>query len=1065
MHMNQIYRKLAITSILLMAALGAFAQSTVKGRVVDSNGQAVPGAVVMLKGSTGVAAVAAENGTYAITIPASQKNPVLEASCLGFGSVAIDVQKRSVIDFTLEVEGVALDESVVVGYGAMRKSDLTGAVTSVEITESEAQRSTTIDDLLRGHAAGVQVLSDNASPDAGVNIRVRGLSTFNGNSEPLYVVDGIILNNVSNNESLLTIGSDNEGTDEAVNGLMGINPQDIASIEILKDASATAIYGALGANGVILITTKSAKKDKPTINFTAGVDVSCRYKKLPVLNFDEYVDFLEKQQAAGITTSGLLSQIYENPATHEGLKVTPVDWQDYVFRTAVGQRYHFSIAGRPKTTSYAFSIGYNQKDGIVKNTGLKQLTMRLNLDKRFTPKFKLGTKVNIGYVYSNQTQSGGKALSTTSLIRSILSFRPYTALNDDEEEEYDPESELSSRSGPDKWLQDYVNTRKEFRITPSLDAEYKILPNLTFKSTLGGDYRDNQRVKFKSSRINSTAEGSAGAVGTYRYMNWNWDNTLSYKNKFNGGHNLTAMLGVSANASYMQQDIVQGWNIVQYRALEKAINTAPNTSVGYIESQNSTLSFFARAIYNFKDRYVLTATCRADGSSKFQGKNKWSVFPSAAFAWRMNEEPWFNSLVVSQLKLRAGWGQVGNQAIANYQTLNNYTNVSYADHTPGNSSEASIGLAPENIANPELKWETTQQTNLGIDLGMWKGRLAIAVDAYDKLTFDLLQERKIATSSGFSSMWMNDGSIRNQGIELTINAVPVKAGDFEWTLGGNISFNRNRIQSIGKTATTGSVYYAPGDKRDVAYFLGESAGSSLYGNDAATIFIQGYPMGLFYGYATKGIVQEGETGPALAEGGTPAGPGQLNIVDCNGNGYIDPDDRCIIGNPNPTFTFGLSTSFYYKGITLSIIANGSYGNDILNINNMRETDTRSTNHNVLREAVYNAWTPENPGAKYWGIGKISSTETRAIKDVDIEDGSYLRLANVSLGYDVPLPKTSKVLKGLNVGVSGGNLYVFTRYSGWDPEVNSFGKNIMKMGTDAGSYPSSRTFSCDLKFTF
>lgn len=1064
MHMTAIFKKLAMSAFMLLIFMAAYGQSVVRGRVVDSNGSPVPGAVIVLKGSVDVASVAAEDGSYTISLPASVKDAVLEASCLGFTTVATSVDKRSSLDFILEEEGVALDESVVVGYGAMRKSDLTGAITSVDISESDARRSTSVDGLLRGHAAGVQVLSDNASPDAGVNIRVRGLSTFSGNSNPLYVVDGIILNNVTNNESLLTIGNDNEGTDEAVNGLMGLNPQDIASIEILKDASAAAIYGALGANGVILITTKVAKKDKPVINFTAGIDVSSRYKKMPVLNFSEYVDYLEQQQAAGITTSGILNQIYDNPAAHEGLKVTPMDWQDYVFRIATGQRYHFSIAGRPKTLSYAFSIGYNHKDGIIKNTGLSQLTVRLNLDKRFSPKFKIGTKINLGYVNSNQTQSGGKALSTTSLVRSILTYRPYTTMSD-EDEEYDPESELTSHSGPDRWLQDFVNTRKEFRITPSIEAEYKILPYLTFKSTLGGDYRDNQRTKFKSSRINSTAEGSAGAIGTYRYLNWNWDNILSYKNKFAGAHNLTAMLGLSANSSNVHQDIVQGWNILQYRALDKAINTAPNTIVGYTEGHNSTLSFFTRAIYNYLDRYVLTATCRVDGSSKFRSSNKWSVFPSAAFAWRMNEEAWFNSLVISQLKLRVGWGQVGNQAIANYQTLNNYRNVSYADHSVGNSSEASIGIVPENIANPDLKWETTQQTNIGVDLGMWKGRLSISADMYDKLTFDLLQERKIATSSGFSSMWMNDGSIRNQGIELTINAVPVKKGDFEWSVSGNISFNRSRIQSMNRTATSGSIYYKPGDKRDVVYFLGESAGSSLYGNEAATIFIEGYPMGLFYGYATRGIVQEGQTGPALAEGGDPAGPGQLNMVDCNGNGYIDPDDRCIIGNPNPDFTFGINTSMYYKGFTLSVTANGVYGNDILNINNMRETDTKSVNHNVIRQAVYDSWTPERPNAKYWGIGKISSTETRAIKDIDIEDGSFIRLANVSLSYEVPIPKRSRILKGLSVGVSGGNLYVLTRYSGWDPEVNSFGKNIMKMGTDAGSYPSARSYSCDLKFVF
>lgn len=1050
--------------LCMIICMEAFSQVRIHGRVTDINGNPVPGAVVMLKEVSNVAAVVAEDGSYSVTVPSKEKDLRLEVSCLGYMTQSLPIGTKSVVNFVLEEEGITLDESVVIGYGAMRKSDLTGAVESVAISENEAQRSASLDNLLRGHAAGVQVLSDNASPDAGVNIRIRGLSTFNGNSDPLYVVDGIILNSVNNTESLLTIGNDNEGSDEAVNGLFGINPQDIANIEILKDASATAIYGALGANGVILITTKMAEKDKPVINFTAGVDVSNRYKKIPVLNFDEYVTFLEKQQEAGISTSGLLSQIYENPATHEGLKVTPVDWQDYVFRTGMGQRYHLSISGKPKTMAYSFAIGYNQKDGIVKNSGYKQLTIRLNLDKNFTKKFKLGAKVNLGYVNSDQTQNSGRALSTTSLIRSVLSFRPYISTTDDEEE-YDPESELSSRAGPDRWLQDYVNKRKEFRVTPSIYAEWKILPYLTFKSTIGGDYRDNHRVKFKSSRICSTSEGSAGAVGEYKYLNWNWDNVLSYKNKFSQAHYLTAMIGISANCSYIQQQTVQGWNIVQYRALEKAISSAPNTMISYAEGRNATLSFFTRVIYNYKDRYVLTATCRADGSSKFSNNNKWSFFPSAAFAWRMNEESWFNSLVVSKLKLRIGWGRVGNQAIANYQTMNNYKNVSYADHTFGNASEASIGLAPENIANPDLKWETTQQTNLGIDFGMWNGRLSLTLDAYDKTTFDLLQERNIATSSGFSSMWMNDGSIRNRGIELTLNAVPVKIGDWEWDIGGNIAFNQGRILSISQTASSGSIYFAPGDKRNVVYFLGESAGSSLYGNEPATIFMEGYQMGLFYGYKTDGIVQEGQTGPALAEGGEPATAGHLKFVDCNGNGYIDADDRCIIGNPNPAFTYGVSTSLSYKNLTLSISGAGSYGNDILNINNMRETDTRSTNHNILREAMYNSWCVENPGAKYWGIGMISSTETRAVKDIDIEDGSYFRLANLTLSYDIPLSKKSKVLKGLSVAITGSNLFIFTKYSGWDPDVNSYGKNIMKMGTDAGSYPSSRTFSCDLKFTF
>ena len=1066
--MRKIIEKILVSLVMFaLASAVSFAQTAVRGSIKDDKGEVIPGAAVMLNGNISVAAVSDIEGNYSLTLPSGIKDPVLTVRVLGYRELEIPVAGRAVIDIVLQEESEELEDAVVIGYGSMRKSDLTGSVTSVKVSEEEKAHAGSLDQMLQGRAAGVQVVSNNAAPDAGVSVRVRGMGSFFGNNEPLYVIDGILMNPTGMNESLLTAGADNDGTDEAVNGLMGLSPQDIANIEILKDASATAIYGALGANGVVIITTKTAMKDRPTVNFSAGLDISKNYKKIDILSFDEYITFLEKQGAAGISTDALLASIYSDPAGRTGLKVTPRDWQDYVFQTAVGQRYYMSITGRPKSLTYAFSLNYTGRDGIVKKTGVKTISMRLNIEKSPFRGLKIGTKSNLAYIYSNQTQSSGKATAATSLMRSVLTFRPYAAIDPnsepEEDEDYD-EVDSNTRSGPDKWLYDYANTRKEFRATPSIYAWAVFSPQFSFKSTLGADYRDSERAKFKSSRINSTAEGSAGAIGGYKYLTWNWDNTFSYKyNK--RGHNLNMMLGssLSERNSYLQT--VQGWDIKQYRGLVESISTAPQASFVYDENMARTLSFFVRGIYNWKDRYVLTATYRADGSSKFQGKNKWADFPSLAFAWRLSEEPWFNSAIVSQAKMRLGWGRVGNQAIANYQTLSNYSRRIYADHSADNPAGYSVGLVPENIANPDLKWETTEQTNVGLDLSLWHGYLVVNVDAYNKVTYDLLQSKKIATSSGFSTMYVNEGIVRNRGLEFTLEATPVKTRNFEWGLNGNISFNRNRILSINESATKSQIYLDADHSVDAVFFYGSSVGSSNYANSAASVFIVGQPMCLFYGYRTDGIVQVGETGPALLDGGAPAQPGHLKMHDTNGNGYIDPDDRMIIGNPNPDFTYGFGSTLSYKNLTLSITCNGSYGNDIINVNNMRESDTAQKNHNVLRAAMYDAWTPENPGAKYWAIGSISSTETRALKDVDIESGSYLRVSNVSLNYDVPIKKQSKVLRALSVGISASNLLILTKYTGWDPDVNSFGSNVMKMGADSGSYPSARMVSADVKFTF
>ena len=1064
---NTVITRIFFLFLLISAWSGvpAAAQGRIGGKVTDAKGEPVVGAVVMLENSTSVAATTDFDGRYSMTIPSSVQHPRLKASCIGYIEQTLDAERKTEVNFVLEENAEELDEVVVVGYGSMRRSDLTGSVASVRIDEDEASRSTNIGQLLQGQASGVQVVNNGGAPDGGISILVRGASSFNGSSQPLYVVDGIIINGSSSSHKMLTVGTSGD-SDDTVNGLMGLNPQDIASIEILKDASATAIYGSQGANGVVLITTKTANRERPVIRFNSGVDVSQISKRADILSFDEYSDYIYTKVQMGVPGGlSVLESMYEDTDNRTGLKVYPMDWQDHALRTAVSQRYYFSISGKPKSTSYSYSLGYSDREGIIRTTSVKQYTMRLNLDRMVGKRFRFGTKTNLAYIDSDMTQatSGGSLVAATSLIRSIMMFRPYSTYNLEEEFE-DEEGNL--QSSPMRWLdrRNFVNNRQEYRITPSLYAEYKIAPWLTFRSTVGGDYRNAEYQKFKSAQINTSSEGTNAATGTFESLNWNIDNLLMFNKKF-GAHNLSGTLGATMDKSFSTDERVQGWGIDQYKAGVYAINAAPYTGLSYYEGQSQRASFFIRAIYSYRDRYVLTATFREDGSSKFRDENKWAAFPSFAFAWRLNQEPWFKIPAVSMAKLRLGWGRVGNQNIGSRLTLSNYSSSHIPTHDPGNPSESTVVLYPSNIANPALKWETTEQLNAGLDLSLWKGRVALTVDAYRKMTYDLLQSKTIPSSTGFSSVYVNEGDIENKGLEFTLDLVPVKTSSWEWTLNGNISFNRSKIVKISETADSKKVFITPDRAEEVVYFYGSSLGSSNYVTYPGNIFMEGYPMALFYGWKVKGIVREGQTGTPLAEGGDVRQPGYIDYYDLNGNGYIDDEDRTIIGNPNPDFIYGFRTALTWKSLTLSASFNGSYGNDIINMNKAVETYTATAASNVLRDAFHKAWTPQNQDTDYPAIGSITTADSKKVSSWYVEDGSYLRLANLSLSWSAPIKKNARVLKGLTLTASANNLHVWTRYSGWDPDVNSFGTNIRKLGCDSGSYPANRTFSFDVKFTF
>ncbi len=1096
MNMKNRVKHMALTVALLLCSVGvALGQTKVKGVVTDENKAPLAGVTVLVKGTqTGITTSA--KGEYQITIPAGSKERELQFSFVGYETQTVKVAPSATqVDVVMKETDTRIDDVVVVGYGTMRKSDLTGAVTTVKVDEDYAKQVSSVDQLLRGRAAGVQVTAATAAPGAEVNIQIRGYSSFTGGGEPLYVVDGVIMNSVTDNDQTFSSagGTHNTGSQEGTNGLMGIAPQDIASIEILKDASATAIYGAMGANGVVLITTKMGSREKPTVSWSSTLEVSTARKTMPLLDFDEYIDYLE---AKGSSLGG----IFVDGDRSKGLveSIVPMDWQDYALRTALTHRHRLSISGKSKSTNYLVSANYDKTQGLLRKTGSELATLRINLDKQLTRHVKVGTRTNLSRSVLEMTQSKDYSNNTSmsSVMRSILNKRPYyDSEKTGQVEEGESDGDEVTLSDPRMWFKDYADNTLEYRITPNLFLEAKILPWLTYKIDLGADYRDRERGRWKGPLIIGTSgEEAVGSRLNTRSLRYNVDNLLMFRKTW-GDHRLSGTVGMSFIRSNSRSKMEEGWNMSQYVPQEWGLNGATNTRFKYRESTTALLSYLGRAVYSYKDRYVLTATFRADGSSKFKKGNRFQYFPSFAFAWRAQEEQWFNVKWVSNLKIRGGWGRVGNEAsLRPYQTQFIYGNivgnnaVIYPDHSPGNDKEAVVGIAPTHMTNTALRWETTEQFNAGIDLGLFKNRLNITMDLYHKRTWDLLQNVSLPQNTGFTSMWDNSGEIQNRGLELSVDAVIVKTKKFTWDFGGNITFNRNKITDIGANCVQkyypGAMYDSDGNEMPYKWaFLGQKVGGSSYFNAPANIFIEGQPMGLFYGIRTNGMVGLGSTGPGVSNGQV-IGPGGINYVlqyrnyqnrpgfdpavdnypaDGDRNFVDELYDRVVIGNPHPKFTYGFSTSFSYKNLSLSATFNGVYGNDIVNANALIDNDITRTG-NVRREAFYDRWTPENPNGRFPAFDAYSTNEKKLFTDRIVEDGSYLRFANLTLSYTVPLKKKS-FIQGLSVYGSVNNVCVWTKYSGWDPEVSSYGSDMFRMGVDSGSYPSARTYSLGVNLTF
>ena len=1049
-------RALGLLCLMLMVPLASSAQKiTVKGTVSAADGPII-GATVKVKGAQ-TAAVTDFDGKYTIQ---AAPNATLQFSYIGYVAKEVNVGGKTLIDVTLEEDNNMLSEVVVVGYGTMRKVDLTGAVTQVDNQAIERSVTTSIDQVLQGRAAGVQIQANTGTPGGSSTIRIRGPNSLNASSQPIFVIDGVIID---------SDGSDNGNT----NPLAGINPSDIVTMDILKDASATAIYGSRASNGVIMITTKRGKAGEATITYDGYIGWQQMPKKLDVLDLRQYAQHYNDIADAQIKTA--VGTFLRPDLLGKG-----TDWQDELFSTAFMTNHSLSLTGGNEKTTYAISAGYLHQDGIGLSTGFKRQTLRGNIDTQLKDWLRGG----ISFSLSDSRQEMEK---NWDIIMTALRSQPSVAVRNPE----------GGYDGPDdQWMPDNavalaeIKTnyakRLNFRLNTYLEAT--LYKGLTFKTELSTDYNLNKTKTYQPDytfgvRVSSQRDG-AWYKNDSKY--WSWRNILTYTGTFAEKHNINVMVGQEMSHNYWENMSAtnQGYlsnSVIDLRAGE---TTGNNVNIDGYQNNTSLFSFFGRALYNYDDRYLLTATIRRDGSSKFADGHRWGWFPSAAFAWRVSQENFLkNSKVISNLKLRLGWGATGNQNVQDWAymaMLANYTTT------------WGVGVLNANNANPDLKWETTYSTNIGFDLSLFNNRIDIVFDWYYKKTKDLLMELSLPAFLGSgsgsnygvaSNPWGNVGSLRNTGIEVTVNTVNIQSADFTWRSNIVFSMNRNKVTSLD--TETGTLPMP-----------------LQIGSETATVTntVVGHPIGQFWGYKVIGRFDKPEDfyykaadgsikpvalpeGASIATSPTAGGVfiGDYIYEDIDGNGVIDNNDQTFIGNPEPKFTWGFGNTFSYKGFDLTIQFSGSYGNKIMNYGRRFLDITGSTSNQLTTVLDYARVAKIDPNGpedyrNYYVTNPSTimprlSTESgvnknNRVSDAYVEDGSYIRLQNVSLAYTLPRQWLKSIyLTNVKIYCNIQNLFTITKYDGFDPEVGSMRGTALLNGVDYSRYPSPRIYTVGVNVQF
>ena len=1069
-------KKLISILTILLLSIGAYAQpKLVKGKVVDDKGLAVIGASVVESGTkNGV--VTDFDGNYSISV---REGVTVTVSSIGYKTENITIGKADIYDVILAEDSQLLDEIVVVGYGTMKKSDLSGASVSMKEEDLKGTIVSSLDQTLQGRAAGVQAVQTSGAPGSSSSIRVRGQATINANAEPLYVIDGVIVQGGGNSGADFGLGDAlGNGKVSTISPLSTLNPADIVSMEILKDASATAIYGAQGANGVVLITTKRGKAGDAKVSYEGMFAVSRQTKRLDMMNLREYARFYNDLTDAGEISDP--NPIYSDPS----ILGVGTNWQDAIFRTALQHQHQLSVSGGTEKVQYYVSGSYMNQEGTIIGSNFNRFSVRTNLDAQLKSWIKLG----VSATFANTNDDLKLADSSEGLIYYSLSTIPDIPI-------YDVDGNYSStvREGYNNpnpvalAMEDDILLKRQ-KLTGNIYADvtpfvnWKPLKNLVWRTEVGFDFGWSKGERFQPSLTlgSWSRKSNRSSIQNNRNTYWQLKNYLTYSNTF-GKHSISAMVGHEMWESRWEFISVEGTDLPSNEVHSPALGTGtPKIGSGF--GSSAMASIFTRETYNYDSRYYLTYTFRYDGSSNFGPDNRWAGFHSLAASWRFSNEKFFDPIKgwFSNGKIRFGWGQTGNANIGGY---------AWGSAISQMPSGLGMGYRPANIPNTSIRWEQQEQYNIGIDLGFFNDRLNLTVDAYYKRSDDMLMSMQLPSymgtqgngSSRIEAPKGNYGSIENKGLEITLDAHPF-VGEFQWDSNFQITFNRNKLLSLAGTENTALIGYGQW-------------------NDVVCVSEIGQPLYNFYGYKVEGVYEsyddlvnspKAEKYPAdgVFNRSNTVWVGDLKFKDVNGDNKIDVNDRTIIGSPLPLFTFGWTNTFRYKNFDLSIFLNGSYGNKVLNYNAINLTHMNSPWINQLNSVNGRAILVPIDADKVYENGnwyddvtnvRVANTGTKTprasindpndndrISDRYVEDGSYLRIKNLTLGYTFPKKLLEKArIDNIRLYCNIQNLYTFTKYSGYDPEVGASTQDStgLTFGLDNGRYPSPTMYSFGLNITF
>ncbi|MEA4976447.1 MAG: SusC/RagA family TonB-linked outer membrane protein [Paludibacter sp.] len=1036
------FQELENGSIIIVEDAG-FTQKNIPitGYVRDSRTkESLPGVTVMEVG-TNKGTVTNENGQFKMTVSDAKANLVL--SFIGYKSTEVAVGDKKIIHIDLKEDVHSLDEVVVLGYGQIAKSDLTGAVSSIK-TENTAEKAvSSVEQILQGQVSGVQITSNSGGTGSGITFNIRGVTSVTGSNQPLIVLDGYPID--SDNSGAKMSGSSQSGylaDNLEDNALANLNPNDIASIEILKDASATAIYGSRGANGVVLITTKRGQSGRNRIEYSYRYDSSRVPKKIDVLNTAEFIAY---RNEGYMNQTGSPDPSYDTQAEIDLATQINTNWQDLIFQTSISQNHQLNFSGGDQKMRYAMTLGYYDQEGIIKNSQFERGSIRFNFDREFSKNFKFGMNFN-GVMSTNKAamQAASGTNPSQSVIVGALRSRPtLSPLTEDEL------IDQNLDGNPLTLIELSHDVNKTSKVLVNMFGEYTILPGLS-AIVRGGLDRTYAHRDFYHPRGTTlgNVQGGYAYSGDIDNMNYSTEFTLNLNKTFAKIHKFNTVVGYQWQNWLNRRQAINAFNFPNDNLLYYDLGVAGSFNAPSTYTYESALaSYFGRVNYSLNSKYMITFTGRADGSTRLAEGNKWHFFPAVALGWNAHNEKFLSNLdFLSQLKVRGSYGLSGNQSIdigATKSTLSSGTAVI--------NQSIVTAYRPGNMPDDNLGWETTTQFNVGTDISFINNRLRFSFEYYNKVTEDMLISLSLPPSATFTSYSTNFGSIRNYGYEFDLGFSAITGNNFTWDINGNLSFNRNKVLDLG----------------DLDALYGSTFGA--VGSQSLHIAKVGYPLGSFYGYRITGIYQtqeEVDADNALTSDVAVREPGLFKFANLNGDNVINDDDREIIGNPFPDFIFGLTNDFSWKNFNLAVLIQGSIGQDLINASRyyLDALSVTTLNSNVSRRAYENRWTGPGSTNTYPKVTTSGRGFYNRFADFLVEDASYVRLKNITLSYSFP-KRLIRFAESLKVFATATNVFTITNYSGYDPEVNSRAGRGMMPGIDSGAIPQYKTISGGVNINF